>query len=109
MSEIRVGSDESGVWREDAPHLRMHFQWSQITRVTGAKMAGVPHARESLEFDHESGHFLEMTSGASGFYGVVGAVGRQYELDGEWFAAVEGMGVDDPPLVLWQRDDYPSD
>lgn len=108
MCETTVGYDQTGVWREDRPGSRMHMPWNEITRVTVGKLDCITRVDTVLEFDHESGHFLEINDNWSGYDTVVEAIGKQYVLSDNWYAKVEKLGPRDEAFVVWQREDYPA-
>jgi uncharacterized cupin superfamily protein len=105
MCETTVGCDETGIWREDRPGYRTHLPWSEITRVTAGKLDCITRVDTVLEFDHESGHLLEINNNWAGFDTVVEAVGKHYSLPADWYAAAEKLGARDDAIVVWQRAD----
>lgn len=86
----------------------MHVPWAEITRVSAGKLDCITRVDTVLEFDHESGHYLEIYDTWDGYQELVIAVGRQYSLPDDWYLEVERLGAQQDPIVIWQRDDYPD-
>lgn len=108
MCQTTVGCDQMGIWREDRAGCRMHLPWSEITRVTAGKLDCITRVDIVLEFDHESGHFLEINDNWAGFDLVIDAVGNTYSLEKGWYRAIEKLGARDDAIVVWQRADHPT-
>jgi hypothetical protein len=105
MREITVGCDETGVWCEHPPGACMHVPWAEVARVTAVKYDYITYVETILEFEHESGHVFEINDGFLGFEAIVGAVGHQYSLVADWYAAVDAQWPRAPTITVWQRAD----
>jgi hypothetical protein len=103
--EPRYFTDAEGIWCEGAAKP-FGIRWDEIYRVTGYKLDCITEVDTCLEIDFEYGEFMELNGRFPGFNDVVdGITNRLPGIDPDWFQKVSGLGIDDPPIVVWHRSD----
>ncbi|MDQ8209816.1 hypothetical protein QEH52_20015 [Coraliomargarita sp. SDUM461003] len=104
----KVGLDTSGPWREDREGQKFGYPWNEITRVTVAALDLKTHKEKTIEFDHESGHFLEMNSAWVGFTDVIEKLSDFLPVKEESKKKLKYLEPTDDFITLWVRADYPQ-
>lgn len=104
----KVGLDKSGPWREDCENQRIGYPWNEITRVTAAAIDLKTHTEKTIEFDHESGHFLEMNSTWVGFTDAIDKLNDFLPINEESKEEFNQLEPTNNFITLWVREDYPQ-
>ena len=104
MSEVSVGANETGVWQEHRPDERTDVPWEEITSVSAVKYDCKTRVETILEFEHVSGHCLEVNASSHGFDSFVSEVGRHYSLEMGWYSAIEDLSPDDDAVLIWSAE-----
>lgn len=93
-------ADARGVWRNS----RLCIEWGEIYAVSGHKLDLIDSECTIVELDFSFGESVELNSLWPGFNEVVSAITqRVLGIDPQWFDRIHRLGVDEPPLTVWQQ------
>ena len=98
-----ITADDRGIWRRTGDSVGHGIEWSEIVRVSGAKLDCVTQHRCYLELDFEFGEFVELYDDWDGFDSAVAALAQRFDLPADWFARVSAMAPEDAPIEIWTR------
>jgi hypothetical protein len=103
MSEISVGCDEESVWRQACDNPRTCMPWIEIAQVSASKVDCITWVETILEFEHESGHYLEINDSSNGYEALIEFLGQHFSLPDNWYDSVRALRSRDDHLVIWKR------
>jgi len=101
----RLYADDRGVWREDKPGRPFGIGWEEIAGICGHKLDGITEVYTVIELDFESGEWLELNAGWSGFPEVVRTISARLPgIPAGWLNEIERLQPRQSPVTVWRRE-----
>ena len=99
-----LGSDSESIWREDEPGARTTIAFDEIVRVTAGRLDCVTRIDTTVELDHASGHYIELSDAWRGFDEVMMTMEeRLVGFDRTWRTKVFALQPGQEPVLIWSR------